>query len=217
MSDKLKETDEQPAPVKENDDAADDIDDPQHPDIKPSAEHGDHKGQSCKPQTGGRPHTADKGDGLGRRQRHPEGSQHHGPVHDGLGIEPGHNTGGIDCFPKGHSLPGAVYILCLCPQQTCPYENDDNAPRQQNDHLQPSPPLHHRADAEKAGQRQRHIKEDDNKRCRQGAAARVGQSPVDDKKILQPYGRHVGKSYGQPLKKKSHSRLLSFPVSLHGQ
>lgn len=97
------------------------------------------------------------------------------PFYDGLGIEPGHHTGGGYGFPYGARCLGAVNFFPLRPEQPDAdiYHND--ASHKQNHHLQPLVALHHCADPKETGKGQRHVKENDDPRGEQGAAACVGQ------------------------------------------
>ena len=79
-----------------------------------------------------------------------------------------------------------------------------------------APVLHELADAEKAGQRQRHVEEQYDQRGQQRAAARLGQRRIDDEQILHTDRRDIRQSQRQPLEKESHTRLLSIQTYLVG-
>lgn len=129
--------------------------------------------------------------------------QHHGPIDNGLRIEPGHHTGGGYGFPYGIRCFGAVELLRFCPEQPDVDVDHNEAPNTQDHHLQPLVTLHHRADSKEAGKGQRHIKENDDPSGKQGTAACVGQRGVYHKQVFQTNGSHIGKPHGQSLKKYS--------------
>lgn len=118
--------------------------------------------------------------------------------------------------PRLRRLRGVIIATLAGKQQTRADTDDHQAADRQNGQLQPCVILHQPADAEKAGQRQRHVEKQHDQRGQQRTAARLGQRRIDDEQILHTDRRHIRQSQRQPLEKESHTRLLSIQTYLVG-
>ena len=204
LQNQLEKTQDQLETVESDDTAAHDVDDAQDLIVEPGGEAGNEDSDAEEPQKGSGGGAQDQ---LGADRAgiaRPEAAEEHGAVDQGLRVKPGDHAG-LGGHPRQRDVH--LYRLIhggLVTQQADADPHHGGSARQQDDKLQPGKALHQRADAEKAGQRQSHIKKHHDQGGEQGPPSGLGQGGVVDKQILHPNGGHVGQSDGQALEIRRH-------------